>query len=48
MTNKKEWDPKVFDNLVDPTNPNYNAVKKSNHKLLPHDEYNVIQEYIDV
>ena len=46
MTSEKEWDPRVFDNLIDPTDPNYNAVKRPNHKLLQHDDYDVNREYI--
>ena len=48
MTSEREWDPRVFDNLIDPTNPEYNAVKKPNHKLLPHEDYDVTGEYIGI
>ena len=41
MTSEKEWDPRIFDNMIDPTDPGYNAVKRPNRKLLPHDDYNV-------
>ena len=48
MTSEKECDPRVFDNLIDPTDPDYNAVKRPNHKLLPHDDYDVNGECIGV
>lgn len=49
MTCKKKWDPRVFDTLIDPIGPDYNAtMKKPNHKLLPHDDYNISGEYIGV
>ena len=48
MTSEKEWDPRVFDNLIDPADPNYNAMKKPNHKLLPYDDYDVSGECIGI
>ena len=38
--------PQIFYNLINPTDPEYNAVKKPNHKLLPHEEYDVSGKYI--
>ena len=34
--------------MIDPTDPNYNAVKKPNHKLLSHGDYDVSGEYIGI
>jgi hypothetical protein len=46
MTSDKEWDPRVFDNDVDPKNTAFYAANPENLHLLPDDEYNVKGEYI--
>ena len=48
MTSSQPWDPRMYDNYVDPESNTYKQVKEQNLHLLPHDEYNVKGEYIGV
>ena len=48
MTSDQIWDPRKYDNYIDPKSEKYKAANPINLHLLPHDDYNVEGEYIGV
>jgi hypothetical protein len=46
MTSPEEWNPRIFDNDVDPDSSNFKQANPVNSHLLPHDDYDVRGEYI--
>ena len=48
MTSEQPWDPRLYDNYIDPKSNQYKQANPANMHLLPYDEYNVKGEYIGV
>ena len=46
MTSDKEWDPTLFDNEVDPTDPSFIENTPNLLQLLHHEDYDVKGEYM--
>ena len=48
MTSDEEWNPRIFDNEIDPNSSQYQQANPVNRKLLPHEDYDIYGEYIGV
>ena len=48
MTSEQPWDPRLYDDYIDPKSNKYLQANPENLHLLPYDEYDVKGEYIDV
>ena len=46
LSSEEEWDPRVFDNEIDPESSSFASANPPNLHLLPHDDYNAHGEYI--
>ena len=46
MTSEEKWDPRTYDNYVNPNDSSYKVAKPQRLDLLPYDEYDVKGDYI--
>eukprot|EP00532_Pseudo-nitzschia_australis_P001585 CAMPEP_0168196100 /NCGR_PEP_ID=MMETSP0139_2-20121125/20298_1 /TAXON_ID=44445 /ORGANISM="Pseudo-nitzschia australis, Strain 10249 10 AB" /LENGTH=564 /DNA_ID=CAMNT_0008120177 /DNA_START=193 /DNA_END=1883 /DNA_ORIENTATION=+ len=46
ITSDQKWNPTVFDNDIDPSSDQFTSENPPNLHLLPHDDYNILGEYM--